>query len=246
MAILEIKDLHVKIDDKNILNGVDFTFKSGEIHAIMGPNGNGKSTLLQTIMGHPKYEILSGDMILDGQSILKLSADERSKLGLFLGMQHPMEIPGITNFDFLHACSKAHGKGDSIIQFSREIEESMDKLKMPASITHRYLNDGFSGGEKKRNEILQMITLNPQIAMLDEIDSGLDVDAMKIVADVIKDALKTSGMGLLVVSHYQRFYEYIKPDYVHVVVNGKVVERGDVELSRKIDKKGYHYSMETI
>ncbi len=245
MSVLEVKDLHVSVDGDNILSGVDFTFNSGEIHAIMGPNGNGKSTLLQTIMGNPKYEITSGDILLDGKSIIGMSADERSKQGLFLGMQHPMEIHGITNFDFLHACVKAHGRDESVVEFSKNVQSTIDRLKMSPTMTHRYLNDGFSGGEKKRNEILQMIMLNPKFAMLDEIDSGLDVDAMKIVAEVINETLKERQIGLIVVSHYQRFYEYIMPNFVHVVVGGKVVETGDVELSRKIDKHGYHYSTET-
>ncbi len=239
MAILEIKDLHVSTDDKDILKGVNFTFKSGEIHAIMGPNGNGKSTLLQSIMGHPKYTIKKGSILLDGVELLDKSADERSLAGLFLGMQYPMEIQGITNFDFLNACMKAHSKQGSLLKFSKKLDKAVEELEMPSSTVNRYLNDGFSGGEKKRNEILQMLMLEPKIAMLDEIDSGLDVDAMKIVSDTINKTLNESDLGLVVVSHYQRFYEYINPDFVHVIIDGKVVATGDVELSRKIDREGY-------
>ncbi len=239
MATLEIKDLHVSIKDKEILKGVDFTINSGEIHAIMGPNGNGKSTLLQSIMGHPKYEITKGSVLLDGVELLDKDTCERSRLGMFLGMQYPMEIPGISNYDFISSALKSHGVKDGYIKVSKRMNEIIERLEMPSSTAKRYLNDGFSGGEKKRNEILQMLMLNPKIAMLDEIDSGLDVDAIKIVSDTINQAHKENDLGLIIVSHYQRFYEYIHPDFVHVIIDGKVVARGDVSLSRQIDKEGY-------
>ena len=241
MAVLEIKDLHVSIEDREILKGINLTFKKGEVHALMGPNGNGKSTLLQTIMGHPKYEVVKGEILLDGENVLEMSTDERSLAGIFLGMQYPMEIQGITNFDFLSAALKAHHKHKGVLKFSVDLHEKLDKLEMMHSTVKRYLNDGFSGGEKKRNEILQMLMLQPKIAMLDEIDSGLDVDAMKIVSAAINDELSKRDLGLIVVSHYQRFYEYILPDYVHVIMDGKVVASGDVELSRRIDREGYDW-----
>ena len=241
MAILDIKDLHISIEEREILKGINLTFKSGEVHALMGPNGNGKSTLLQSIMGHPKYEVTSGSVLLDGEDLLEKDVSERSVAGIFLGMQYPMEIQGVTNIDFLSAALKAHGKYEGFIKFNKMLNSKVEELEMSPSTIKRYLNDGFSGGEKKRNEILQMLMLNPKIAMLDEIDSGLDVDAMKIVSKSINDKLENSEIGLIIVSHYQRFYEYIKPNFVHVIMDGKVVAQGDVELSRRIDREGYDW-----
>ncbi len=239
--MLQIRNLCVSVEDTAILKNVSLTINNGEIHALMGPNGNGKSTLLQSIMGHPKYTITSGEVFLDGVDLLKLPTNERSIAGLFLGMQHPTEITGITNFDFLNASLKAHGSTESVLSFSKKLQNVISELEMRPDLAHRYLNDGFSGGEKKRNEILQMKLLKPKIAMLDEIDSGLDVDSMRIVAKSVSAMLEESPLGLIVVSHYQRFYEYLKPTHVHVIVNGEIVKTGDIELSRRIDKDGYDW-----
>ena len=242
MNILEIKDLHVNVAEKEILKGVDLVVKQGEIHAIMGPNGNGKSTLLQTIMGHPSYTVTSGSITFNGEDVLQMSVDERSRKGLFLAMQYPKEIAGVTNSDFLRAAINSRlEKNISLFKFIKEMESNISKLKMKEDLAHRFVNDGFSGGEKKRNEILQMMMLHPSIAMLDEIDSGLDVDAIKLVSDAILELKEKSDLGLMIVSHYERFFTMIKPTHSHVIVDGRVVVEGDDELVYKIDNDGYDW-----
>lgn len=242
MKELIIKNLHVEIDNKEILKGIDLTINPKEIHAIMGPNGNGKSTLLQTIMGHPKYVVTEGEIYFNGVDVLKLPINERSKLGIFLAMQYPQEIAGITNSDFLRAAiNSRREKPVSLFEFVKNLENNIKKLKMNEDLAHRFLNEGFSGGEKKRNEILQMKLLNPDLAMLDEIDSGLDVDAIKIVASNILEEYEERGMSLMVVSHYERFYELVKPTHAHVLINGRIVESGDFSLVKKIDTEGYDW-----
>lgn len=242
MSILKIENLHVAIDDKEILKGIDLEIKENEIHALMGPNGNGKSTLLQTIMGHPKYIVTQGSISFDGKDVLKMSVDERSKAGLFLAMQYPLEIPGVTNSDFLRAALNARSeKPVSLFKFIKEMEKNIAELQMKPDLAHRFLNEGFSGGEKKRNEIVQMRMLKPSLALLDEIDSGLDVDALKIVANAIRNLQEETKMGLIVVSHYERFYDSIKPTHAHVLIDGKVVMNGGQELVAKIDNEGYDW-----
>ncbi|MCF0111987.1 MAG: Fe-S cluster assembly ATPase SufC [Erysipelotrichaceae bacterium] len=242
MSKLEIKDLHVAVDGKEILKGLSLTVKEGEIHALMGPNGNGKSTLLQAIMGHPRYEVLSGSVTLDGQDVLAMSVDQRSKAGLFLGMQYPQEIAGVTNSDFLKAAMNARReKPVSLFQFIKQMEGAIKELEMKPDLAHRFLNEGFSGGEKKRNEIVQMMLLQPNIAMLDEIDSGLDVDALKVVANSINKMMENRNLGLIVVSHYERFYQLLQPTHAHVLVDGRIVMDSDASLVEKIDKEGYEW-----
>ena len=242
MNTLKINDLHVSVGDKQILKGINLTVNDGEIHAIMGPNGNGKSTLLNAIMGHPNYTVTSGSILFNDEDVLKMSVDERSKKGLFLAMQYPKEISGVTNSDFLRAAINARlDKNISLFKFIKEIETNISKLKMKEDLAHRFVNDGFSGGEKKRNEILQMMMLNPKIAMLDEIDSGLDVDAIKLVSDAILELKQKSNLGLIVVSHYERFFTLVQPTHAHVIVDGKIVIEGDNELVYKIDADGYDW-----
>ncbi len=242
MNTLKINDLHVSVGDKQILKGINLTVNEGEIHAIMGPNGNGKSTLLNAIMGHLNYTVTSGSILFNDEDVLKMSVDERSKKGLFLAMQYPKEISGVTNSDFLRAAINARlDKNISLFKFIKEIDTNINKLKMKEDLAHRFVNDGFSGGEKKRNEILQMMMLNPKIAMLDEIDSGLDVDAIKLVSDAILDLKNKSNLGLIVVSHYERFFTLVQPTHAHVIVDGKIVIEGDSELVYKIDTDGYDW-----
>ena len=242
MATLKIENLHVSIDDKEILKGINLTVNSNEIHALMGPNGNGKSTLLAAIMGHPKYNVTSGSITLDGKDVFSMSVDERSRAGLFLAMQYPQEIPGVTNSDFLRAAMNARSeKPVSLFKFIKEMEKNIADLQMKPDLAHRFLNDGFSGGEKKRNEILQMRMLKPSIAMLDEIDSGLDVDAIKVVANAIGKLQSETELGMIVVSHYERFYDSIKPTHAHVLIDGKIVLDGGYELVSKIDSEGYDW-----
>ena len=242
MNTLKINDLHVSVGDKQILKGINLTVNEGEIHAIMGPNGNGKSTLLNAIMGHPNYTVTSGSILFNNEDVLKMSVDERSKKGLFLAMQYPKEISGVTNSDFLRAAINARlDKNISLFKFIKEIETNISKLKMKEDLAHRFVNDGFSGGEKKRNEILQMMMLNPKIAMLDEIDSGLDVDAIKLVSDAILELKQKSNLGLIVVSHYERFFTLVQPTHAYVIVDGKIVIEGDNELVYKIDADGYDW-----
>ncbi len=244
MSVLSIKDLHVAIGDKEILKGINLTINTGETHALMGPNGNGKSTLLGTIMGHPKYKVTQGTITLDGEDVLSMSVDERSRKGLFLGMQYPQEIPGVTNSDFLRSAMNARReKPLSLYQFIKAMDHATEDLEMDGNLAHRYLNEGFSGGEKKRNEILQMKLLEPKFALLDEIDSGLDVDALRIVADNINEMRETKkeDFGLVMVSHYERLYELVKPTHVHVLVNGNIVVEGGFELIEKINNEGYEW-----
>ena len=242
MKELVIKDLHVSVEDKEILKGVDLTIRSGERHALMGPNGNGKSTLLAAIMGNPKYTVTQGSITLDGQDVLSMAVDERSKAGLFLGMQYPSEISGVTNSDFLRSAINARlEKPIGLFKFIKEMDRAIELLQMKPDLAHRFLNDGFSGGEKKRNEIVQMMMLKPDFAMLDEIDSGLDVDALKIVADAINECQQQTDMGLIIVSHYARFYQYLKPTHAHVLIDGKIVLSSDAELVEKVDREGYEW-----
>ena len=242
MSTLNIKNLHVEIEGKEILKGVDLSVNSAEIHALMGPNGNGKSTLLAAIMGHPKYTVTQGEITFDGQDVLKMAVNERSKIGLFLGMQYPMEVAGVTNSDFLKAALNSRRTSPiPLFTFIRTLEKAVNLLQMKSDLAHRYVNEGFSGGEKKRNEILQMILLEPKIAMLDEIDSGLDVDAMKIVAAAILEQSVKSQVGLIIVSHYERFYQLIQPTHVHVILDGKIVLSGNQDLVNRIDTEGYDW-----
>lgn len=244
MSVLSIKNLHVAIGDKEILKGINLTINTGETHALMGPNGNGKSTLLGTIMGHPKYKVTQGTITLDGEDVLSMSVDERSRKGLFLGMQYPQEIPGVTNSDFLRSAMNARrDKPLSLYQFIKAMDHATEDLEMDGNLAHRYLNEGFSGGEKKRNEILQMKLLEPKFALLDEIDSGLDVDALRIVADNINEMRETKkeDFGLVMVSHYERLYELVKPTHVHVLVDGNIVVEGGFELIEKINNEGYEW-----
>lgn len=237
--MLDIQDLYVSIDGKEILKGFSLKVGPGEVHALMGPNGAGKSTLAKVLAGHPAYEITSGAVFFEGQNINELDPEERAKLGLFMSFQYPLEIPGVTNFQFLHASYSACKGTISEADFEKILEKKMTLMNMKAEFKDRSLNEGFSGGEKKRNEILQMAVLEPKMAILDETDSGLDIDAMKIVADGVKQ-LQTPERGLLLITHYQRLLDYIKPDFVHVVIDGKIVETGSSELALKLEKQGYN------
>lgn len=227
-STLEIKDLHVSIEDKEILKGVNLTINTGEVHAIMGPNGTGKSTLSSAIMGHPSYEVTQGEVLLDGVNILELEVDERAKAGLFLAMQYPSEITGVTNADFMRSAINAkreEGQEINLMQFIKKLDKQMDFLDIDKDMAQRYLNEGFSGGEKKRNEILQLMMLEPKFAILDEIDSGLDIDALKVVSKGINE-MRGEDFGALMITHYQRLLNYITPDKVHVMYGGKVVKSG--------------------
>jgi Fe-S cluster assembly ATP-binding protein len=244
MSVLEIRDLHVTVETdqgtKPILNGVDLTINEGEIHAIMGPNGSGKSTLAYTIAGHPKYTVTSGTITLDGEDVLAMTVDERARAGLFLAMQYPVEIPGVTNTNFLRTAKTAiDGQAPSIRTWVKDVRESMNALRMDSSFAERNVNEGFSGGEKKRNEILQLELLKPKFAVLDETDSGLDVDALKIVSEGVNRAKANTGLGILLITHYTRILRYIKPDFVHVFVAGKVAEQGGPELAERLEEEGY-------
>ncbi|WP_313903016.1 Fe-S cluster assembly ATPase SufC [Planococcus salinarum] len=243
MSTLVIQDLHVEIEGKEILRGVNLTINTSEIHAIMGPNGTGKSTLASAIMGHPKYEVTSGSITLDGEDVLAMEVDERARAGLFLAMQYPSEISGVTNADFMRSAMNARREeGDeiSLMKFIRELDSKMETLDMDQDMAQRYLNEGFSGGEKKRNEILQMMMIKPTIAVLDEIDSGLDIDALKVVSDGINQ-MKGEGFGCLIITHYQRLLNYITPDHVHVMMQGRVVKSGGAELAHKLEAEGYDW-----
>jgi len=245
---LKIEDLRVSVEDKEILKGLNLEIKGGEIHAIMGPNGTGKSTLSSAIMGHPKYEVTGGSVTLDGEDVLELAVDERARKGIFLAMQYPSEISGVTNADFLRSAINARreeGNEISLMKFIREMDKQMKVLDMDESFSHRYLNEGFSGGEKKRNEILQMMMLKPRIAILDEIDSGLDIDALKIVANGVNE-LKSPELGVLVITHYQRLLNYIKPDFVHVMMQGRIVKSGGSELAERLEAEGYDWIKEEL
>lgn len=243
MQTLSIRDLHTAADNFEILKGVNLTLNTNEIHAIMGPNGTGKSTLAATIMGHYRYEVTKGDILINGLSITGLSVDERSRMGIFLAMQHPIEISGITNADFIKAALQARMEEReriSLYRFIKEFEGCVNDLKMRPDLPHRYLNEGFSGGERKRNEILQMKMLKPTFAILDEIDSGLDVDALKIVGENI-NKMKGKNFGALVITHYQRLLDYIDVNFVHIMMDGRIVYSGGRELIRKIDQEGYDW-----
>lgn len=241
--VFKIENLHATVEDKEILKGVNIEIKGGEIHAIMGPNGTGKSTLSSTVMGHPKYTVTSGNVTLDGENILELPVNERANKGLFLAMQYPAEVPGVTNADFLRTAMNAkRGEGKEIpfLKFFREYDKAVNKLEMREDLPHRYLNDGFSGGEKKRNEILQMLMLKPKIAILDEIDSGLDVDALRVVGQAV-NSMRSEEFGCLLITHYQRLLDHIKPDYVHVMMQGRIVKSGGADLIERIDQEGYDW-----
>ncbi|EJE24488.1 FeS assembly ATPase SufC [Staphylococcus epidermidis NIHLM001] len=245
-STLEIKDLHVSIEDKEILKGVNLTINTGEIHAIMGPNGTGKSTLSSTIMGHPSYEVTQGEVLLDGVNILELDVDERAKAGLFLAMQYPSEITGVTNADFMRSAINAkreEGQEINLMQFIKKLDKQMDFLDIDKDMAQRYLNEGFSGGEKKRNEILQLMMLEPKFAILDEIDSGLDIDALKVVSKGINQ-MRGEEFGALMITHYQRLLNYITPDKVHVMYGGKVVKSGGPELAKRLEEEGYEWVKE--
>ena len=242
MATLQIINLHAKVEDKEILKGVNLTIKENETLALLGPNGHGKSTLLSVIMGHPKYEVTEGQILLDGQDVLSMSVDERSRAGLFLAMQYPSEVPGVINSDFLKAAMNARReKPLSLFQFYKALDKASSEVKFSMDMVNRSLNEGFSGGEKKRNEIFQMMLLNPSISMLDEIDSGLDVDAISIVSDAINKIKKETNMGFLVVSHYARLYDLIHPTRASVMINGQIVVEGGPEIIKKIDTTGYEW-----
>ncbi|HBI0885313.1 TPA: Fe-S cluster assembly ATPase SufC [Staphylococcus aureus] len=245
-STLEIKDLHVSIEDKEILKGVNLTINTDEIHAIMGPNGTGKSTLSSAIMGHPIYEVTKGEVLLDGVNILELEVDERAKAGLFLAMQYPSEITGVTNADFMRSAINAkreEGQEINLMQFIKKLDKNMDFLDIDKDMAQRYLNEGFSGGEKKRNEILQLMMLEPKFAILDEIDSGLDIDALKVVSKGINQ-MRGENFGALMITHYQRLLNYITPDKVHVMYAGKVVKSGGPELAKRLEEEGYEWVKE--
>jgi Fe-S cluster assembly ATP-binding protein len=245
MPDLVIRNLHASIDGAEILKGVDLELSKGEVHAIMGPNGSGKSTLAHVLMGHPSYEVTEGEVIFKGEQVLELEADQRSRLGLFLAFQYPSAIPGVTVANFLRLAVNAHRRNDDgeenpirIPEFRKLLQENMETLKIDRSMTSRYLNDGFSGGEKKRMEMLQMAILKPEVAILDETDSGLDIDALRIVADGV-NTLVGPEMGALVITHYSRLLKYIRPDHIHVLVGGRIVRSGGPELADELERDGY-------
>jgi len=251
-ATLEIRNLHVAVEgeDTKILRGVDLIIKQGEVHALMGPNGSGKSTLANILMGNPAYEVLDGEILFDGEDITEMDSDERSRMGMFLAFQYPVAIPGVTVANFLRHAINARmkaedpeSKGIPIPKFAKMMRSKMDELKMDHSFAGRYLNEGFSGGEKKRAEILQMAVLEPSIAILDETDSGLDIDALRIVAEGV-NTLKGPNMGALVITHYQRILDYVQPDYVHIMFNGQIVESGGPDLALKLEESGYDWVRE--
>ncbi|NRD07586.1 Fe-S cluster assembly ATPase SufC [Rathayibacter agropyri] len=244
MSVLQISDLHVSVETeqgtKQILRGVDLTINKGEIHAIMGPNGSGKSTLAYTIAGHPKYHVDGGSITLDGVEVLEMTVDERARAGLFLAMQYPVEIPGVTNTNFLRTAKTAiDGEAPAIRHWTKDVKTAMANLRMDPSFAARNVNEGFSGGEKKRNEILQLELLAPKFAVLDETDSGLDVDALKIVSEGVNRAHQSTGLGVLLITHYTRILRYIQPDFVHVFVAGRVAEQGGKELATRLEDEGY-------
>jgi len=250
MSELVIRDLRVNIEDKEILKGLDLTVEQGKVHALMGPNGSGKSTLAYTLMGHPGYQVTSGEVLYKGQNLLDLKPDQRSHLGLFLAFQYPVAIPGVSVANFLRTAINSHrkakdpdDKGMPIPEFRKLLKEKMDLLKMEHSFAGRYLNEGFSGGEKKRAEILQMATLQPEIAIMDETDSGLDIDALRSVAEGV-EALRSPDFGVLIITHYQRVLNYIKPDVVHIMLNGRIAETGGPELALTLEERGYDWVRE--
>jgi Fe-S cluster assembly ATP-binding protein len=261
MADLVIKNLHVEVEGKEILRGIDLTVRQGEIHALMGPNGSGKSTLSYALIGHPKYEITEGEVTFDGQDLLELEVDERARLGLFLAFQYPQAVPGVSVTNFMRMAVNAHRgvlstdtrtddpdapKPIKIPEFRKQLEAAMALLKVDRDLIRRYLNDGFSGGEKKRVEILQMAMLNPSIAILDETDSGLDIDALRIVAEGVNTLVTERGMGALVITHYQRLLNHITPEFVHILADGKIVASGGAELAKALEADGYEKVLATF
>ncbi|MBU6289519.1 MAG: Fe-S cluster assembly ATPase SufC [Chloroflexota bacterium] len=242
---LAVRDLRVSIDSREIIHGIDLTVNKGEVHAILGPNGSGKSTLAYALMGHPRYDVTAGEVELKGEDLLGMSADERSRNGLFLCFQYPTSIPGIQMGNFLRLAMKARFGDAAVKTFRKELTEKLKILKMDDSYMRRYLNEGFSGGEKKKAEILQMALLKPEIAIMDETDSGLDVDAFKVVADGV-NAMRGPDIGFVVITHYNRMLEYIKPDFVHVLIGGKIVKSGGPELAVAVDQNGYQPILEEV
>ncbi|QYR20431.1 Fe-S cluster assembly ATPase SufC [Paenibacillus sp. sptzw28] len=244
----KIDGLKAAIEGKEILKGINLEIKGGEVHAIMGPNGTGKSTLASALMGHPKYEVTEGQVLLGGEDVLEMAVDERARAGLFLAMQYPSEITGVTNSDFLRSAINARreeGSEISLIKFIRQMESKMKELEINTEFAHRYLNEGFSGGEKKRNEILQMMMIDPKIVILDEIDSGLDIDALKIVANGV-NSMRSEERGFLIITHYQRLLNYITPDFVHVMMQGRIVKSGGPELAQRLENEGYDWVKEEL
>jgi Fe-S cluster assembly ATP-binding protein len=244
MSTLEIKDLHVSVEveqgSKEILRGVNLSVSSGETHAIMGPNGSGKSTLAYSIAGYPKYTVTGGSVTLDGEDVLAMKVDERARAGLFLAMQYPVEVPGVSVSNFLRTARTANdGRAPKLRTWVKEVREAMDRLRMDPDVADRGVNEGFSGGEKKRHEILQLELLKPKIAILDETDSGLDVDALRVVSEGVNRAAETTGCGVLLITHYTRILRYIRPDFVHVFVDGRVAEEGGPELAGRLEDEGY-------
>jgi Fe-S cluster assembly ATP-binding protein len=247
---LEIRGLHAAVDGKEILKGVDLTVNTGEVHALMGPNGTGKSTLANVLMGHPSYEVTGGEILFKGVNLVELAPDERSRLGLFMAFQYPVSIPGVSVANFLRTAINARrkvadpeDKGISVPDFRRMLKQKMELLKVPQEFAGRYLNDGFSGGEKKRAEILQLATLEPEIAILDETDSGLDIDALRIVSEGV-NALSGPNLGVLIITHYQRILNYIKPQFVHIMLDGRIVESGGPDLAEHLEERGYGWLRE--
>jgi Fe-S cluster assembly ATP-binding protein len=244
MATLEIRDLHVSVDvednPKEILKGVNLTIRQGETHAIMGPNGSGKSTLAYALAGHPKYTVTSGQVLLDGEDVLAMSVDERARAGMFLAMQYPVEVPGVTVSNFLRTAKTAiDGQPPSLRHWVKDVRTAMAGLRIDPSFAERNVNEGFSGGEKKRHEILQMELLKPRVAILDETDSGLDVDALKVVSEGVNRVRSTGEVGVMLITHYTRILRYIRPDYVHVFIDGRIVEEGGPELAERLEAEGY-------
>src|SRR5690554_4844058 len=244
MSTLEIKNLHVSVETpegtKQILKGVDLTINSGETHAIMGPNGSGKSTLAYSIAGHPKYQITEGEVLLDGENVLDMTVDERARAGLFLAMQYPVEVPGVSVSNFLRTAKTAlDGEAPKLRHWVKDMKASMEQLRMDPAFAERNVNEGFSGGEKKRHEILQMELLQPKIAILDETDSGLDVDALRVVSDGVNRVKESTGLGVMLITHYTRILRYIKPDFVHVFIDGRIAEEGGPELADRLEAEGY-------
>jgi Fe-S cluster assembly ATP-binding protein len=240
MTTLEIRDLHVSVEDKEILRGVDLTVRSGETHAIMGPNGSGKSTLAYAIAGHPKYDVTGGEVLLDGESVLEMTVDERARAGLFLAMQYPVEVPGVSVSNFLRtAVTAVRGEAPKLRDFAKEMRGAMADLQIDPAFAQRNLNEGFSGGEKKRHEILQLEMLQPKVAVLDETDSGLDIDALKVVSQGVNRFREGGETGILLITHYTRILRYVKPDFVHVFAGGRVVAEGGSELADLLESEGY-------
>ena len=244
MATLEIRDLHVTVaseqGDKEILRGVDLTVRAGETHAIMGPNGSGKSTLSYAIAGHPKYEVTGGEVLLDGENVLEMAVDERARAGLFLAMQYPVEVPGVSMSNFLRSAATAtRGEAPKVRHWVKEVKNAMTDLEIDPAFAERSVNEGFSGGEKKRHEIVQLDLLNPKVAVLDETDSGLDIDALKVVSEGVNRFRQQGDRGVLLITHYTRILRYITPDFVHVFVDGRIAEEGGPELAERLEAEGY-------